>query len=102
MPICIFCGKEKGEVVLLGAAYHGEAPRNMIVDLNPCDECKKRLKEGIGLIQMDGEKPTGTACIIKRDSDFIQSIESPLKEKVLKCGRAMIEVKDWKEMGLPQ
>jgi hypothetical protein len=46
IPICIYCGKEKNEVALLGAAYKEEAPMYMIIDHEPCDSCKKKVEEG--------------------------------------------------------
>lgn len=41
--ICAFCGKESGEVLLLGRLLGDkEAPRQMIANPHePCDTCKK-------------------------------------------------------------
>ena len=66
IPVCFFCGKQKNEIALLGrisnrkrvrTAWGGsseqvfdsdvEAPRNMILDYEPCDECKEKFKEGV-------------------------------------------------------
>lgn len=59
MTQCYICGKEKGEIALLGAAYKEEAPMKMIVDTIPCNECKKMIKKGIVFISVrDGEKGT--------------------------------------------
>jgi hypothetical protein len=47
---CFVCGKDVG-VALLGAGYHGEAPRHIgALDDKPCDECKKFMSQGVILI----------------------------------------------------
>jgi hypothetical protein len=35
IPTCYFCGKEKNELVLLGAAYKEQAPMHMTLDKEP-------------------------------------------------------------------
>lgn len=71
MPVCIICGKETGEIALLGATYKGEAPRHMIVGVEPCSDCKEKyLKNGVLLLetnsfQTDEPKiPTGRMVVI--------------------------------------
>ena len=46
MPVCIYCGEDKGEIVLLGNAYKGEAPMKMIIDNEPCDTCREKMDSG--------------------------------------------------------
>jgi hypothetical protein len=47
MPVCFWCGKNTGEIVLLGRRYKGKAPRRMwLGDYTPCGECASRLKPG--------------------------------------------------------
>ena len=59
IPVCFLCGKEKGEIALLGASYKGEAPMHMCIDKSPCDKCKEHMKQGIILVGVrDGEKKT--------------------------------------------
>lgn len=48
---CFFCGKDKNEIALLGAAYKGEAPRHMVLSYEPCDTCKEIQAKGITLIE---------------------------------------------------
>lgn len=51
IPICFFCGKQKNELVLLGRLKGDiEAPKNMCLDYEPCDECKKNMALGVTLI----------------------------------------------------
>ena len=83
---CFWCGKHKG-VILVGkiGKMDQEAPREMVIDLEPCDDCKKRFAEGIHVIEAteDGTHlsnnrnfqmnavggkvlyPTGRWCILK-------------------------------------
>ena len=49
---CYFCGEDSG-LVLAGAACKGEAPRNMVWDMNPCLTCEAQMKAGIMLICID-------------------------------------------------
>lgn len=49
---CFFCGKDKNEILLLGAAYKEEAPMHMCFNHEPCDECKKLMEMGVLLISV--------------------------------------------------
>lgn len=54
IPLCFYCGNEKNEVLLLGRLPEDkEAPRNMVFDYEPCDECKSFMEQGIILISVD-------------------------------------------------
>jgi hypothetical protein len=77
MSVCIICGKETGEIALLGAAYKGEAPHRMVTGVEPCGECRdKYLKEGVLLLEATMEqhggkqipKPTGGLLVIKLEA----------------------------------
>jgi hypothetical protein len=80
IPICFYCGKEKNEIALLGAAYRGEAPMHMVTSVEPCDECKERYVEYTLLVEMERvfdnraygrkelqQKPTGRWIAIRRE-----------------------------------
>ncbi len=57
IPLCYFCGKEKGELVMLGAAYKEKAPMNMVINKEPCPDCVENMKKGIMFISVrDGEE----------------------------------------------
>jgi mRNA-degrading endonuclease RelE of RelBE toxin-antitoxin system len=78
LPTCIVCGKDTGEIALLGNAYKGEAPMHMVVGVEPCAECREKyLKEGVMLVEANMEirrsgkpdyKPTGNLMIIKESA----------------------------------
>lgn len=52
---CFYCGGDK-EVLLLGASYKKEAPREAVWDKTPCDKCKEHMEKGCMLVEVrDGE-----------------------------------------------
>ena len=52
IPICFFCGEEKPEVAILGKLKNDEeAPRNAVINYEPCDNCKALMEQGITLIE---------------------------------------------------
>lgn len=64
VPKCYYCWKDKNEVILPGridlrsGEKDVEAPRNMVWDLHPCDECAKFMEQGVILISVrDDEEP---------------------------------------------
>lgn len=73
IPVCFWCGKEKNEIALLGRIREKttnrfganvtkrdsdiEAPRRMVLDYEPCDECQKMWDSGVAVIEVQ-ETPT--------------------------------------------
>lgn len=57
IPLCFFCGEEKNEVALLGKLPDdAEAPRNCVLDMEPCGTCAERRKTHVHLIVIkDGQ-----------------------------------------------
>jgi len=89
IPLCAVCGKPKNEIVLLGAAYKGEAPHHMLLDIFPCDDCKEKyLTKGVMLIEADRDdldenynpKPTGNTMVIS-DEAFNRIFTIPIPQK---------------------
>ena len=74
IPQCCICGKEKNQIALLGNKYKGQAPMKMVIDGEPCEECKKMMKVGILLISVkdgsDKKNPyrTGIKVAIKEEA----------------------------------
>lgn len=61
MGICFFCGKETGEIALMGRMTNGkrgrackeiEAPKYSVLSYEPCDKCKEIMDKGITLIEV--------------------------------------------------
>lgn len=81
MQVCFWCGKDTGAIVLLGKLKgDAEAPRRIVTNYDPCDECKKGFAMGITVIEAtttpnhDGQRPmanetypTGRLAVISRN-----------------------------------
>lgn len=82
---CLLCGGEKNEVVLLGSAYNERAPMKMVVNSEPCDECKQMMEVGILLISVkdgsDTENPFRTGRKFSIKIDACQRIFGQIPEK---------------------
>ena len=82
IPVCFFCGNEKNEIALLGKINRedDEAPRKMVVDFEPCEECQKKFAEGVLLIEVsstpeyigmpiaENAYPTGRYVVVKPEA----------------------------------
>lgn len=59
IPVCFWCGKKKNEIALLGRLPHdAEAPMNMVLNYDPCEECLSQWDKGVTLIEAS-ETPNG-------------------------------------------
>jgi hypothetical protein len=103
IPICFFCGKPRNEVVLLGNAYRDEAPMEMCIDHEPCDECKAMMEMGVMLVSVKDntghENPyrTGNVAVVKVDA------AKQIFGESLGDGRfAFVEDAAWDKLGLPR
>ncbi len=72
LSTCFYCGKETGEIALLGAAYDGEAPMHLCTSLEPCAACKEKFKDAVILVEArrderDKPQPTGRWVAIKKE-----------------------------------
>jgi len=113
IPMCFWCGKDKNELVMLGAAYKAEAPRSMIMDYIPCEECETKMNQGITLVEcthrqdkfpeiISGAYPTGRWCVVTEDyASRVFQPEAVLKS-VLKHRKAFIEPDVMERMGITQ
>ena len=58
IPLCFWCGQEKNEIALMGHIGDGrkgediEAPRNMVLDYNPCDTCNAKMALGVTCVEV--------------------------------------------------
>jgi len=96
IPLCIFCGKEKGEVAMLGAAYKGEAPKHMVIDQDPCDPCKEKMAQGITIIesrQDEDGRPHYTGRYVVLKEEAIEKIFQPKStvDSVLAYRKALMD-----------
>jgi hypothetical protein len=107
---CFLCGKGRG-VVLFGARLGGrEAPREVVMDMSPCDDCKKLMTLGVILLSVDESRTddpqnpyrTGGFAIVK-DSYIRSAVVPPeLAEDICKHRVAFIPDHAWDGLGLPR
>ena len=105
IPLCYFCGQPKNEIVLLGLLPNdAEAPRNLVIDYQPCEKCREMMELGVTLVEVtidppnvgqpplahiEGEDiyPTGRWCVVKpefidkaiNDPDLAENIKRERK-----------------------
>ena len=79
MGVCPWCGKPNGTIALLGELEDdAEAPKYMLLDYDPCDECAAKWAEGVALIEVSdtpihegqpeitsGVYPTGRMVVVE-------------------------------------
>ena len=94
-------GKEKNEIVLLGrigGKEYIEAPKNMVLDFEPCDECASKMSMGITCMECtekpnpscnvafaDRIYPTGRYVVIKQEAAeriFSETVDFEKHQKV--------------------
>lgn len=92
LDMCFFCGVPKG-IALFGKLKNDiEAPRQVLLNYEPCDECQKVMSQGTTIIEVvtddngnkpihDNVYPTGRWCVMKREA--AQELFNTDKVKVL-------------------
>lgn len=104
IPLCFWCGNEKNEIALMGEMPGDtEAPRNAIIDYEPCDACRTNMKKGVTLVGVvkqplpdgrppirDGAYPTGRWVVVEPEG-IHSFIKEPLATKIINEGRAVID-----------
>ena len=109
IPLCFWCGEEKGEIVMLGRIGKGdediEAPRHMLIDYHPCDKCASKMAKGITLIGVsdnekywgdrpqirDGLWPTGMWTVIPEEGAAV-IFNEPERTEILKSRKVLIDI----------
>ena len=52
IPVCFWCGKQKNEIALMGRMEGDiEAPKNMVLDYVPCEECQSHMAMGVAVLE---------------------------------------------------
>lgn len=70
LGVCFFCGKETGEIALLGKLPNDkEAPKYCVMSYEPCQKCKEHLKQGVMIISVTPyENTPNQPPIVKTDA----------------------------------
>ena len=87
IPICFWCGKEKNEVALLGQINKedAEAPKRVIMDYEPCEQCKELFSMGIHIIGVSTEPIVETMFPIVNDDNI----------KLYPTGSMFVSTEEW-------
>jgi len=115
VSICFWCRKDKNEVILFGRLKgDAEAPRNPVMDYEPCDDCASMWNQGIRFIEcssvemddrppiQEGAWPTGAWCVLKEEAVRRQLEGAKILDSFLEHRGAFIDSGTWDLMGLPR
>lgn len=59
IPVCFWCGKQKNEIALMGHMKGDiEAPKNMVLDYVPCEECQNHMAMGVAVLEANDHPNT--------------------------------------------
>lgn len=67
---CFWCGEGK-EVLLLGAAYKGEAPREMITNYDPCDKCAESYSQVVCIFEVQEREAGSNQLLIDEKRNLV-------------------------------
>ncbi len=106
--MCIFCDQPKAIAMLGRLPNDAEAPRQIFMDYDPCDNCQKDMDKGITFIGTTTEKqgnippigkndegadlwPTGAWSVVTED--FVKNaIQFPHNEQILLAKKAFVPI----------
>lgn len=88
---CFFCGESKYIALLGKLKGDEEAPRECIMDYEPCDKCQENMSKGVTLLEVSDQQPSdgrppmkargdidvyplGRWCVLKEDCNFFNNI----------------------------
>lgn len=73
IPTCFWCGNPKKELALMGRMdkKDSKAPKYIVLDYEPCDECKKLFSNGIHVVGCSNE-PTAKGQFPMLDSESVK------------------------------
>jgi len=108
---CYFCGGEKNEIALLGAAFKEKAPMHMVINREPCDKCKAMMRAGIMIVEMkngtsnsvdDMSSRTGNIYVLKEEA--VEKMLSPgkMKDETLRLRLCFMDEETTEKIGLKE
>lgn len=113
---CFLCGKDKNEIILMGQLEDDqEAPRSVILNMEPCHRCAEMMDHGVILISVDQSKtPPGAKteelyrsdgwCVLVEDAiQRLSGVLSPEQiQAMLKYRVGFLADEVWDGLGLPR
>lgn len=107
IPVCFWCGSDKNEIAVLGRIGNEirgedfEAPKHMVLDYEPCDNCRENMSKGFTVMEatnrpnsvtnmeiQSGVYPTGRFVVLR-----IEAAKRMFNPEILTIGKAFIDVK---------
>lgn len=89
IPICFWCGEERGEIALLGRIGNGrkhedfEAPRHAVIDFEPCDKCNAHMAQGFTLMEATSH-PNGCCSVPVRQGVYLTGKYAVVKPEAIR------------------
>lgn len=115
IPRCFFCGQDKNEIVLVGAASREQMPpTGVCFDKRPCDKCAECMKHGVILISArkaatkdDEADPYRTGGWVVMADEGVRRVFGHLygpgqADRMLVSRVAFVEDAVWDGIGLPR
>lgn len=104
--VCFWCGGKTGDLALLGRLKGDvEAPRNTVINYEPCKDCKEKMESGIALLEVEsvaesGNPPIGKGCDHSFTGRFFVVSEN-LAKQLFRDGGLVKQVCEQKKAFLP-
>ncbi len=101
---CFVCGEDIGVILFGRLPEDKKAPRQVCLNQEPCDKCKKYMEQGIILISVKDEEPsnnphrTGGWAVVKEEA-LLRVINDP---KLLEKRMIFVPDSAWAMLGLPK
>lgn len=112
MPLCYYCGKEKGTIMLLGengdklarelGHEDGEMPMRAWLpgDIEPCDECRER---GVGIVEVtDGRMLTGRRWLVSDEAVKLIVSDEEQRKRILERRVMLVSPEVVDKLGLAE
>jgi hypothetical protein len=101
LGICFWCGEHTGDIALLGKLPDdAEAPKEMVLNYDPCDKCAKHFESGVLIFEVntdpnkppikDTYRPTGRYVVVKAEAFANQQFKNGDK--------CMLEANEFEQM----
>lgn len=117
IAVCFWCGKDKNELLLLGAnskriTGRDQAPMHAVYDLEPCDTCKAWMAKGVTMIQAEEHKvgerwqkisenayASGVWAVVTEEA-VVRLFTGDDVEAALRTRKCFVPIELWGQLGL--
>lgn len=104
---CFFCGESCGVVLFGVLPGDQEAPRQAVLDREPCSKCQGYMAQGVMLVQVrdneTGDNPyrTGHLAVVTEDA-IRRMLNIGLADEIVRTRFAFVPQTVWQQLGLPE